>query len=136
MLTRMAPRVRVEVVDVVPCVADRAPAASRWQVTWLVHNDSPEPLAFEAAWIPHGRFRGDCRLPLAAAAAPGAATRLEHSVTATEPPGTIVENAFLILRVTQPPGERWRIFIRMRIEFDAHAVPHPIVEAITTQSLE
>ena len=49
--------------------------------------------------------------------------------------GTIVENAFLILRASVS-GAPWRIFIRMRVEFDASAVPVPVVETVTTQSLK
>jgi hypothetical protein len=125
----MAPRVRVEVLD------SRSVAPGRWQFAWLVHNDAHEQLELEAAWIPHGRFRGDGRLPLSGVVEPGQATRLEFAVTAAEPPGTDVENAFLILRVASH-GEAWRIFARMRITFDARAVPRPSVELITTQSIE
>jgi hypothetical protein len=109
--------------------------AVRWQTTWVVHNAGPEPLALEAAWIPHGRFRGDGRLPLSAAISSGTAQELEFVVTADEPPGTVVENAFLILRVNVH-GMPWRIFIRMRIEFDSSSVPSPVVEVVSTQSLE
>jgi hypothetical protein len=100
-----------------------------------VHNAADLPLELEAAWIPHGRFRGDGRLPLSGQIAPGADHELEFAVTADEAPRTIVENAFLILRV-RLGGAAWRVFIRMRIEFDSSAVPVPLVETITTQSLE
>jgi hypothetical protein len=46
-----------------------------------------------------------------------------------------VSNAFLILRVTVKK-QAWRLFVRMRIEFGDDAVPDPIIEAITTQSVK
>jgi hypothetical protein len=42
----------------------------------------------------------------------------------------VVENAFLILRLSLG----WRVFVRMRVEFDADATPHPIPELVTLQS--
>jgi hypothetical protein len=109
--------------------------AVRWACTWVLHNPGASPLELIAAWIPHGRFRGDGRLPVSEAIGPGAPRDLEFVVTADEPPLTVVENAFLILRV-RLSGAPWRVFIRMRIEFDSAAVPNPVVETITTQSLE
>jgi hypothetical protein len=126
MLTPVEPRVSVVVSDV------RALADGRWQITWLVTNDGREPLALEAAWIPHGHFRGEGRMPLSARVNPGESSQMKFSVTARETPATTVENAFLILRATSE-GQPWRIFTRMRIEFDAEAIPRPVVELITVQ---
>ena len=54
---------------------------------------------------------------------------------ASGPPPTVIENAFLILRASG--SERaWRIFAKIRVEFDARGAPTPIVEAVTTQSLQ
>jgi len=107
----------------------------RWLVTWTLANNGPSSLALTDAWIPHGKFCGDGRLPLSVEIAPGATHSLQFAVTADEPPGTIVENAFLILRV-RIAAAAWRVFIRLRIEFDSSALPLPVVEAITAQSLE
>jgi hypothetical protein len=109
--------------------------AARWQVAWLVHNLGTSSLELDAAWIPHGRFRGDGRLQLAVHLGPEATHELDFVVTATEAPQMVVENAFLILQA-RANGHAWRIFIRMRIEFDAGGVPWPVVESITTQSLK
>jgi hypothetical protein len=119
-----APQLRVEIES---C----APDGDAWHVVWRVHNDGATALALDAAWIPHGRFRGEGRVPLSGTLEPGAHSTLAFRVYAAEAPGTIVENAFLILRVTN-----WRIFTRMRIEFDKHAVPHPSVEHVRVQRLE
>jgi len=109
--------------------------AVRWQAAWLLRNRGPSAVELTDAWIPHGRFRGDGRIPLAVELAPGASHSLQFFITADEAPGTSVENAFLILRA-RIGAKPWRIFLRMRIEFDAAAVPQPVVETITTQSLE
>jgi hypothetical protein len=125
------PRVEFSVLSCQPDADD----PRRWRATWLVHNAGPDALEVEAAWIPHGRFRGDGRLPLAGQVAHDTSRELQFSVTASETPGTVVENAFLIVRV-RVQRNAWRIFVRMRIEFDADAVPVPVVEAVTTQSIE
>ncbi len=108
---------------------------ARWQATCVLRNAGAAPLTLEAAWIPHGRFRGDGRLPLSGQIGPGATREVEFSVTAEGAAGTVVENAFLILRVRLERAAR-RVFVRMRIEFDSAAVPEPVVETITTQCLE
>ena len=86
----------------------------------------------ESAWVPHGRFRGEGRVALSLSLAPGETGEVELTVRAQEPPGTLVENAFLILRarLAETP---WRIFARMRVEFDAKAHPRPVVESVTFQ---
>ena len=126
------PRIAIPAISCRPNADD----ARRWRVSLVIHNLGLAPLDLETAWIPHGRFRGDDRLPLSGSIAPDDSHELEFAVTAAEAPGTVVDNAFLILRVGEQ-GHPWRIFVRMRIEFDSlSAVPQPLVEAITTQSLE
>ena len=82
--------------------------------------------------MPHGRFRGEGgHVPVNQVALPGEAARVELPVLAAEAPGTLVENAFLILRT-----DRCRIFARMRIQFGCDAVPLPHVARVTTQVLD
>jgi hypothetical protein len=125
------PRVRIEVVE---CRAARD-EPGRWQVAWLIHNDEPEALEIHNAWIPHGQFRGDGRMPLAMRVDSGGSARLELPVASSAAGGTVVHNAFLILQVSAS-GRAWRVFARMRVEFDAQAMPRPIVEAVTSQSIQ
>ena len=131
MLTAVEPRVSFLTVD---CRA-HGKSGRRWLATWVLRNDDAQQLHLEMAWIPHGRFRGDGRFGLDAIVNAGDSTRLEFPVTAQEAPETVVENAFLILRV-RSQGRGWRIFTRMRVEFDAQAVPRPRVEVVTLQSIE
>jgi hypothetical protein len=125
MLTPVArPEVRI-VVD--SC----QPENGHWRVAWRVHNEGRTALSLNDAWIPHGRFRGDGHIPLSETIGPGEATLISFTVTGDEPPNTVVENAYLILR-----SDAWRIFARMRVEFDAQAVMQPIVETVTLQSIQ
>src|SRR5258708_25121859 len=103
MLTPVEPRVTVVVSDV------KGVGDGRWQVTWSITNDGTESLVLEAAWIPHGRFRGEGRMPLSSQVTPGESAQLKFSVGAAEAPAAVVDNAFLILRVMYL-GQPWRIF--------------------------
>jgi hypothetical protein len=125
MLTAVEPPVRIALASVAP----DGSAQDHWLVTWLVVNASGGPLVIEDAWVPHGRFRGEGHVRLAATVAPGATERLALRVRCMEPPGTVVNNAFLILRTSIG-----RIFARMRIEVSD--MPAPVIEAVTMQSLE
>jgi len=55
---------------------------------------------------------------------------LERTVQCDDPPGTVVENTFLILRL-----EDRRIFARLTIEVDAEGLPHQRCEAVTVQAI-
>jgi hypothetical protein len=120
------PAVRIEALS-----TERGAVGGQWQVIWRVANAGSQPLRLDDAWLPHGRFRGEGHIPVALTVQPDGEEQVELNVTALEPPGTVVENAYLILRT---PG--WRLFARMRVEFDASATPHPIVETVTEQSIQ
>jgi len=68
-------------------------------------------------------------MPLNVVVAPRESHLLEVAVKAREQPGTLVENAFLILRT-----DVCRVFARMRVEFDGAGRPRPVVEAVTAQA--
>jgi hypothetical protein len=103
----------------------------RWRITFRLLNDAASRVVVSDAWLPHGRFRGDGHIGVHIAVLPGEARALDLLVTAREDPGTVVENAFLILRTSAG-----RVFARMRVAFGADGVPRPAVEAVTSQSLE
>jgi hypothetical protein len=116
------PHIRVAVES---CTRD----GGGWLVRFLLVNAGALAVPVTSAWIPHGRFRGaEDRLPLELVVPSSGSGSLWLRVHADEPPGTVVENAFLIL--TTPDH---RIFTRMRIEFTPD--PTPIVEATTFQPL-
>ena len=119
-------------ISVASCTPGSDPG--RWLVCWLVVNEGDDVLRLEDAWVPHGRFRGEGHVPLDVLVSPSSSMRLELEVAVDEPPGTVVSNAFLVLRVLS--GEdSWRIFARMRIEFGPGGAPVPIVENVTVQSM-
>src|SRR5579859_7188812 len=119
------PVARIEIESVRPDVV-----SGRWHVSWRLFNDGPLPLALHDAWVPHGRFRGEGHVTLALTVAPGDSTTLELKVATDEAPGTVVENAYLILR-----SDAFRLFVRMRVTFDDQQTPQPVVETVSAQSL-
>jgi hypothetical protein len=110
-----------------------ATACDRWLCTWRIQNLSPEPLQLMAAGLPHSRFRSEEQeLSPAPKLLPGENARLVLTVACCEPAGTVVENAFLILRVLWRE-QLWRILARLRVVFDQHSVPENSTEVVTTQ---
>ncbi len=104
-----------------------------WLVGWNIHNLGDQPLQILTAQCPHGRFRGD-KIELAdfPELMPGKTTHLELPVTCNEPPGTVVENAFLLLQAKWR-NQLWRILIRLTVTFDEQGAPKGKTEVITTQ---
>lgn len=124
----MGPHVRVEQAS-----RTAGPADDRWLVSWDIQNLGRQPLSLLTARLPHSRFRTEERkLTPTPKLEPGESTRLEVSVACREPPGTVVENAFLILRVLWME-EPWRVFTRFRVVFDEHGGPQAATELVTTQ---
>ena len=105
-------------------------------MAWRLTNRHASPVRLEDAWVPHGRFRGEGHVAIDRALDPGQSWSLELDVTADEPAGTVVANAFLILRL-RSGALGWRVFAHMRIEFPkASRAPRPVIEAVTAQSVE
>jgi hypothetical protein len=124
----LGPTVVVESVG--PCVAS---ADGRWLCTWRIQNLAEEPLQLLAAGLPHSRFRSEEQeLSPAPELIPSESAQLTLAVACHEAAGTVLENAFLILRVLwreQP----WRILARLRVLFDLESVPDHSTVVITTQ---
>ena len=110
-----------------------ASACGRWLCTWHLQNLGQETLQLCSAGLPHSRFRGEEQdLSLAPELLPGERAQLTLAVACCEPAGTVVENAFLILKVLW--RERlWRIFARLRVIFDQQSRPETSTVVITTQ---
>ena len=111
----------------------RASAGGRWLCTWSIQNLSQEPLQLLSAGLPHSRFRSEEQeLSPAPELLPGERAHLMLAVDCCEPAGTVVENAFLILRALWQE-QPWRIFARLRVVFDQNSVPENSTVVITTQ---
>jgi hypothetical protein len=116
----MAPRVAVDVVDVVR-------AGDAWRVRWRIASDPPLRLIHVAA--PHGKLRAaDRDIDLVTP------VELALEVVSTEPAGTEIENTFLIL-TAEAERTTWRILARMRVRVGADGVPHPVTERIDVQEV-
>jgi hypothetical protein len=109
--------------------------AGSWDIAWSLRNLGVDPISVREAWLPHGRFRSPRRdyqppLPIE----PGVDAPVTFVVVCDEEPGTVVENAFVILRVDWR-GEPWRILARLRVTIDDHRAPAPVTEVISVQSI-
>ena len=109
------------------------PASSRWRIAWHIQNLGPQPLQLLAARLPHSRFRSEEHVLVPPPQlSPGERARLEFPVACGEVPGTVVENAFLIVRVLWGE-ESWRVFARLRVVFDEQSEPQTTTVLVTVQ---
>jgi hypothetical protein len=124
------PRVAVE-----PLPTRAGPAPGQWHAAWRVTNQGDRLLELQAAWCPHGRYRAP-RWDLAPPPRllPGETALVETIVACDEPPGTVVENAFVIFRARWG-DEPWRILVRLEIRADSRGTPENAVALITTQPI-
>ena len=111
----------------------RAPSPGQWLMSWQIQNLGQGMLKILSARLPHGRFRcEEGELDPILVMQPKESALLDFSVKCEEPPGTIVENAFLILSVLWE-GEPWRILARLRVSINEGGAPETTTELVTTQ---
>lgn len=123
---RVSPRVFIEQVS-----RRTADVSGRWLVTWRIENLGQQPLRILAARLPHDRFRSEEQeLVPAVRLSERESARLELPVECREPPGSVVVNAFIILRVLSLE-EPWRVFARLRVAFDDEGGPQATIEVVT-----
>jgi hypothetical protein len=96
-----------------------------------MHNLGRDPVVLLSTWLPHDKFAHpqqgiDPPLELA----PEGSTVLELPVACHELPGSVVENAYVILRVLWR-GQPWRVFIRLRVTVDNSSIPQHMCESVT-----
>ena len=106
-------------------------AQGQWLAAWRVHNLGREPVVILSTWLPHDKFANphqDIDPPVRLA--PGGSTLLELPVACNELPGSVVENAFVILRLLWL-GQPWRAFVRLRVTVDNARTPQYICESVT-----
>jgi len=106
-----------------------------WLVTWRIRNASNAPLELVDSYLPHGKFRGQ-RVDQSSASQieSGAVRKIQLPVVFGEPPGTVVENTFLILTAVWRETT-WRILVRMTVESDRVGAPRARTELISTQKV-
>jgi hypothetical protein len=111
----------------------RAAGPDLWRMMWHIENMGRRPLTLSAARFPHGRFKAaEQRFEPPIDLGPDERSEIETLTVCHEPPGAVVENAFVILTVIWL-GTLWRIFGRLRITIDSHGQPDALTEFITAQ---
>ncbi|MGH7827918.1 MAG: hypothetical protein ACREQ7_22425 [Candidatus Binatia bacterium] len=113
----------------------RGDKADSWLSAWRIENLGDTSIEIVSARLPHGKFRSkDLRFsPSISVPARGGAV-VNAAVAFNEAPGTIVENAFLILLI-ECLQVRWRVFVRFRVTANQAAEPETLTELITTQKV-
>ena len=107
------PRLRVEPFTT-------AGDAGAWTVTWRIVNEGDRPLRLGSAQHPHSQFR-TAEAPLDLEIASGASADLTLPVHFSEPPGVVVENPFLIVRLRE--RDEWRVLARVRVTAGTRGEP-------------
>jgi hypothetical protein len=102
-------------------------------VCWTIENADDQELRLLSARIPHDEFFAP-EVGLDKRVLPRTTAELALEVACAEPPGAIVENAFLILHVGRN-DESWRILARLRVTVDAQGVPVDTCQLITTHPI-
>ena len=105
--------------------------AGRWLASWRIRNLDTQVVEILSAWLPHDKFASDRRdfdppLRLPANDSLG----LEVPVACEEVPGSVVENAFLILQVLWRQGA-WRVFARHQISVGGEGGLHHLCQSVT-----
>lgn len=120
------PRLLIESAS---CRATATPA--RWLVAWSVQNLGQEPFEVLSTWLPHDKFSsGQHTITPPVRLLPQESTLLELPVVCHEPPESVVENAFVILRM-RCLGQAWRAFVRLRVVVDTTGTPRHVCESVT-----
>jgi hypothetical protein len=101
-----------------------------WRTSWRIVNDDPLAVRVIEATAPHSQFRGATPLDLTVRAGDGATFALVVDID--RPPGSEIENAFVILLIRRGE-ERWRVLARVRVAVDGAGTPRPRVETMTAQ---
>ena len=105
--------------------------SGQWLVTWIIQNTSGSPIEVSSAWLPHDKFfRKEQPITPPLRLSPGENTHLELMVSCGELPGTVVDNAFLILRLVWEE-QPWRAFARHRVTLCQTGVPRPECLAVS-----
>ena len=124
----MEPKLKIE-----EDTAQRGGAPDRWKVTWSIQNLGEAPLTILAARLPHSKFRcEEIQFAKPLDLGPNGSDRLQMEVRCGEAPGSIVENAFLIMRLLCT-GNQWLVLARLRVSVSTERTPSTTTELITAQ---
>jgi len=118
----------------IEAASSRATAVrGQWLVAWRIQNLGQGSIEVLSTWLPHDAFSSNQRTtnpPLRLL--PRESTLLELHVACHEPPGSVVDNAFMILRVLWR-AHPWRVFVRHRVVVDDTGAPQHVCQAVSVQ---
>ena len=104
-----------------------------WHIAWRIRNLEKDAITVQAARLPHGRFKSEERRFANGLAIPrDMSVTLDFAVDCRESPGSVVDNAFLILEVNRLQVS-WRIFVRFKVAFNEAGEPETKTELTTVQ---
>ncbi|HEY3306624.1 MAG TPA: hypothetical protein VGL70_24140 [Candidatus Binatia bacterium] len=114
-------------------VVEHGAAPDLWRITWRIENVGDGPLKILAARCPHGKFRCEEKeLSPALDLEVKERGEIELVVRCEEPAGSVIENAFLIVRALWA-GNPWLILARLRVSVNGEGTPAAATELITSQ---
>ena len=106
-----------------------------WLMSWRVQNVGQEPIEILSIWLPHDKFSsGQQVFDSPIRLMPNESRLLEVRVACLEAPGSVVDNAFVILRLRWM-GQPWRALARQRVTIDAVGVPRHCCEVISAHPI-
>ena len=104
-----------------------------WTCSWRIRNLVDAPAKILATWLPHDQFISENlehQPPLDLPAL--GSIDLVVVVGCSEAAGTVIENAFVILRVAFH-GSEWRVFARQQVRVDNQGAPQATCQLVTCQ---
>ena len=123
---RREPKLGVEAL-----FCDPAGTEGCWSASWRIRNLSQQRVEIVSVWLPHDNFASRRRVFNTPLRLPSMDSEvLEIHVACDELPGSVVENAFVILQL-EMDGRTWRVFARHRIALDDAGVPHHKCQSVT-----
>jgi len=124
------PNLRIEAVS-----CRSAGKLGQWIASWRIQNLEHQPAEVLSVWLPHDKFTSERRNfdpPLHLLGMETLA--LELPVACQEPPGSVVENAFVILQLLWM-GRSWRVFARHVVTVDDAGAPQHLCQSVTVQPM-
>ncbi|HXG37089.1 MAG TPA: hypothetical protein VNL15_08980 [Dehalococcoidia bacterium] len=120
--------------DLTPLVAIEVlrlrPQDGRWLVSWRLSNRGGEPLALLDAHCPHQGFRSALTGLASRIVAPGEEAVFELTTAYGEPAGSVIDNAFLIVRFRHARKE-WRLFAKLTVACAPEGQPQVSITVVT-----
>ena len=120
-------------IEALACQAAGEPG--RWLVSWRIQNLDAHAVEISSAWLPHDKFTGPRRGFEPPLRLPGNDfLDLAVPVACEEAPGSVVENAFLILQVLWR-RRLWRVFVRQLVSVNSRGSLQHRCETVTVQAV-